>query len=262
MSSAAASRAVFERLFDEAVPRLLDGTHYRDEPPLDGGRWPVSVVCLPDSRVRAHLSGLLDEARVHTGPGHFETGREDASHFTVRALEPYREAARASDTVTAEWIAALDTVARETAPIRLRLSGVTLSNSCIMARALPVDDAPWQLMRRLRAVLGPLAWFEDQWQERDIWYASVLHFAAPLLDASGLIDWARSRQDVPAFDVVLDTLSLVRARYREDDAGRRMVMEPWHTAELTALPTAQLAAVFSALDAACAGGVFSRRCWV
>jgi hypothetical protein len=122
----------------------------------------------------------------------------------------------------------------------------------------------------LRAVLGPLAWFEDQWQERDIWYASVLHFAAPLLDASGLVDWARSRQDVPAFDIVLDTLSLVRARYREDDAGRRMVMEPWHTAELTALPlrsrtarpSAQLAAVFSALDAACAGGVFSRRCWI
>lgn len=234
MASAGSTTAVFDRLFSEAVPALLSGAHRRDEPPVDGGRWPVSVVGLPDEPVRAFLAALMNEARVHAGPGHFETGSEEASHFTVRALEPYREAASPVDAITAQWVAALQAVARETPPVRLRLTGVTLSTSGVMAQAEPVDDAPWELMRRLRAALGPLAWFEDQWQERDIWYASILHFAAPVLDAPGLIGWARERRESPALDIVLDTLSLIRSRYREDGARRLMAMEPWHTVDLAA----------------------------
>ena len=83
---------VFDRLFGDAVPALLAGTHRRDEPPVDGGRWPVSVVCIPDEQTRDVLACVMDEALIHAGAGHFETGSTDASHVTVRALEPYREA--------------------------------------------------------------------------------------------------------------------------------------------------------------------------
>ena len=114
----------------------------------------------------------------------------------------------------------------------MRLTGVTLTASTVMVQAEPVDDEPWELMRRLRAALGPLAWYEEQWQERDIWYASVLHFAAPVRDAPGLVEWAASRRESLAHDLVLDTLTLTRFRYREDGVRRHMAMEPWHTVEL------------------------------
>ena len=227
------SNPVFDRLFGDAVPALLAGTHRQDEAPVDGGRWPVSVVGIPDEPARDALSGVMHEALVFTGPGHFETGRSDASHFTVRALEPYRDAASPKDPITDAWVASLEAVSRESPPIRLRLTGVTLSISGVMVQAEPIGDEPWELMRRLRAGLGPLAWFEDRWQ-RDIWYASVLHFAAPVRDAAGLIDWAKARRSSLAHDVVLDALTLTRFRYRETCRGRYMAMERWNSVGLTA----------------------------
>jgi hypothetical protein len=228
------SNPVFDRLIGDAVPALLAGTHRRDEPPVDGGRWPVSVVCLPDAEAREVLAGVMREAATFAGPGHFETGQSDASHVTVRALEPYREAASPTDLITDDWIAALEEVGRDSPPVRLRLTGVTLSTSAVMVQAEPVDDGPWDLMRRLRAALGPLAWFEDQGQQRDIWYASVLHFAAPVRDAPGLVDWARERRSSLGLDISLDALTLTRFRYRATDVERFMAMERWHTVALSA----------------------------
>ena len=193
----------------------------------------MSVVCIPDVRARDALAGVMHEALAFAGPGHFETGRSDASHFTVRALEPYREAASPEDPITHAWVAALEEVSRESPPIRLRLTGVTLSTAGVIVQAEPVGDEPWELMRRLRAALGPLAWFEDQWQ-RDIWYSSVVHFAAPIRDAPGLIDWAKARRSSLAHDIVLDALTLTRFRYRATHGERHMAMERWHSVDLRA----------------------------
>jgi hypothetical protein len=228
------TRPVFDRLFSEAVPALLGQRHRQDEPPVEGGRWPVSVVSIPDDQSRAVLGDVMSEALIHAGPGHFETGRTDASHVTVRALEPYRELASPDDAICAEWVEAMDEVGRESAPVRLHLTGVTLSSSGVMVQAEPVDDAPWELMRRLRVALGPLAWFEDQWQQRDIWYASVVHFAAPVLDAPGLIRWAQERRHSLDRELVLDALTLTRFRYCASSEGRHMAMEPWHHVDLSA----------------------------
>ena len=234
VSLADPTQPVFDRLFSDAVPALISGRHRQDEPPVDGGRWPVSVVSLPGERSRDVLTNVMNEALVHAGPGHFETGRTDASHFTVRALEPYREAASPADEISEAWTAALEQVGRESPPIRLRLTGVTLSISAVMVQAEPLDDAPWELMRRLRAALGPLAWFEDQWQERDIWYASVVHFAAPILDAPGLVGWAEERRQSLTHDLVLDSLTLTRFRYCANGVRRHMAMERWHSVDLAA----------------------------
>lgn len=234
MSAHVRSNPAFDRLLEDAIPALLAGAHRRDEPPVDGGRWPVSVVCVPDETTRDVLAGVMDEAVTCAGPGHFETGRPDSSHFTVRALEPYRAAASAHEPVADGWISALEDVGRESAPVRLRLTGVTLSVGVVMVQAEPVDDGPWELMRRLRAALGSLAWFEDQGQQRDIWYSSVLHFAGPVRDARGLVDWAVERRSSLGHDVVLDAMTLTRFRYRATAAGRHMAMEPWHSVELGA----------------------------
>ena len=187
------------------------------------------MVCVPDEQARDVLGEFMAEALFHTGPGHFDTGRADASHLTVRALEPYREAAGPADEISGRWIAALHQVGRESPPIRLRLTGVTLSVSAVMVQAEPLDDAPWELMRRLGAALGPLGWFEGQ---RDIWYASVVHFAAPVLDPLGLVRWAEERRRSLSHDLVLDSLTLARFRYCANGGRRRMAMEPWHSVSL------------------------------
>ena len=223
---------VFDRLYDDAVPALLVGEHRRDQPPVDGGRWPVSVVAVPDRRTRELLAAVMAEAVVHAGPGHVETGRSDANHLTVRALEPYREAASPTDDATAQWLAAMAEVGRASAPVALRLTGVTLTVGGVMVQAEPLDDRPWELMRRLRAALGPLAWFEDQGHDRDIWYSSILHFAAPVLDPAGLIGWVGDNRSSLSHDVTIDALTLTRFRHRVDGARRHMAMEPWHTVAL------------------------------
>nr|WP_300046550.1 hypothetical protein [uncultured Nocardioides sp.] len=225
---------VFDRLMGEAVPALLAGAHRQDRRPLDGGRWPVSVVCVPDEQTRDVLAAVMDEALTHAGPRHFATGRVDASHFTVRALEPYREAANPGEPIADAWKAAVDEVGRASPRIRLRLTGVTLSVGGVLVQAEPVDNGPWELMRQLRAALGPLAWFEEQGHQRDIWYASVVHFAAPVVDPEGLIAWAEERRSSVQHDIVLDSVTLARFRYRTAGDEHFMAMEPWHTVDLTA----------------------------
>jgi hypothetical protein len=89
-------------------------------------------------------------------------------------------------------------------------------------------------MRRLGAALGPLAWFEDQWQRRDIWYSSVLHFAGPLRDAPGLVAWAKRNRQSLAHDIVLDALTLTRFRHPAARGRHHMAMERWHSVDLAA----------------------------
>lgn len=226
---ALSSNPVFDRLFESSVDIVRRGDHQRDEPPTDGGRWPVTVVCVPPSAVRDRVSALMREALVHAGPGHFLTGRPDSSHLTVRALEPYREAAAPTDAVTADWLAALERAARDTPALRLRLTGVTLTRSGIMAQLETVDDEPWAFMRRLRAELGPLAWYEDQWMERNIWYATLVHFAAPILDADGLVDWIERHRAIEPLEFTVDAAALVRSRHRWDGDEQYMAMEPWRS---------------------------------
>lgn len=220
---------VFDRLFESSVGVVLRGGHERDEPPAEGGRWPVTIVCVPPQAIRARLDALMREALVHTGPGHFLTGRPDSSHLTVRALEPYRDAAAPTDAVTSDWLAALVRAARSTPPLELRLTGVTLTRGGVMAQVEAVGDEPWAFMRRLRDELGSLAWYEDQWMERNIWYATLVHFGAPILDAKGLVDWVGRHRGIEPVEFIVDAASLVRSRHRWDEDEQFMAMELWHT---------------------------------
>jgi hypothetical protein len=234
VSGVLSSNPVFDQLFATSRDAVLRGQHQVDEPPCEGGRWPVTVVCIPPEPVRERLAGLMGAALAHTGPGHFLTGRPDVVHFTVRALEPYRHAAALDDPVSAEWIAALERAACATAPLRVRLTGVTLTRGSVMAQVETTDDAPWEFMRRLRAELGPLAWYEDQWMERNIWYANLVHFAAPIRDPAGLVGWVTRHRSIEPVEFLLSSAALVRSRHTRIDDAQFMAMEQWHTVRFTA----------------------------
>lgn len=49
----------FDELFESAVPLISSGDHERDTPPVEGGRWPVSVVLRPPAG--SALSHRLDQ---------------------------------------------------------------------------------------------------------------------------------------------------------------------------------------------------------
>lgn len=217
---------VFDTLFEKGSAAVLEGSHQRDEPPVDGGRWPVTVVARAPEDVRELMESLMREALGLAGPGHFVTGRADSVHLTIRALEPYREAAAASDPVVADWRAAMERTASATAPFRLVLTGLTLTPAGVMAQLETTDDAPWQLMDRLGAELGELAWYEDGWMRRNIWYSSLVHFAHDLADARALVDWVSARRDLEPVEFTVDHLALVRSRYVEDPARGERLMRP------------------------------------
>ncbi len=230
---------VFAQLLEAAIPAVLNRSHERDARPVEGGRWPVTIIARPPVAARSVLQGLMREALEFTGPGHFVTGRADSVHVTIRALEPYREAASPTDPVVEPWRSAMERACAATPPFDLHLTGVTLSPSGVIGQLETVDDAPWRFAELLRRELGDLAWFEDRSMRRDIWYATLIHFADDIVDPPGLVDWVRSHLTMePPVDFSIDTIELVRSRYVAPDPGvvapdRLMRPETWCAVSLT-----------------------------
>lgn len=220
---------MFDGLFDAALPHVLAGTHHRDDPPADGGRWPVTVIARPSRRVRSLLEHLMRDALDLASRGHFVTGREDSVHLTVRALEPYREDAAPTDEVVGSWRGAIQRACAATAPLDLTVTGVTLSRAAVLAHVQPDDRGPCRLRDRLRDELGEMAWFEDKWPPRNIWYATLLHFAGDVLDPRGLVAWVRDRRTIDPVPFTVDGVELVRYRYvaGTSDGERLMRPETW-----------------------------------
>lgn len=161
----------------------------------------------------------MNQAEAYAGPGHFRTGTADAVHFTVRALELYRETV--DDQAVRRYAEALGRAARGVGPIALDLVGLTLAPGSVMVCAQPVDDHADRLAQRLREELGDDAWREAGC-ERDIWYASILHFAADIAAPSELVEWVAQRRDLDLGRTVTNTAELVRFRYEDGPAGRLM----------------------------------------
>src|SRR5581483_2064363 len=179
--------AVFDRLFGQGRSAVLSGAHYRDTPPVDGGRWGLSVVFLPDSDAMDRLAALTAEAMDIAGGEHWPTGAPHAVHFTVRAIQVHRCAVQPDDPLEFRCAAALRRAAAGARPVRLRLAGLTLTPSGVMACAVPKDGAADAFAARLGDELGDDGWFEAQFH-RDIWYATLLHFTSDIADRQGLVD--------------------------------------------------------------------------
>ena len=213
----------FDRLFAQAAPLIEQGRHQRDTPPVEGGRWPVGVVLRPDQASAERLEKVMVGVEVLAGPGHFRTGLAGSVHFTVRALEGYREVAAGDDDVVQRYALAMSRAARQVEAIELDLVGMTLTPGTVMVCAHPVDDNGFRLMALLKNELGDDGWHEAG-LNRDIWYATILHFAADIAHPADLVEWVARRRELDLGRIVLDTAELVRFRYEDGADGR--VMRP------------------------------------
>ncbi len=208
----------FDELFDQAAPLIATGAHSRDEPPAEGGRWPLSVI-LPAGT--AFLDDLTAEAAELAGPGHWQTGQLGSAHFTVRALEGYRSAVPPDDPACARYLSAMDRTAD--GPFRMRVTGLTLTPGSVMAAAEPVDDVADAYMDRLALELGPDGWFERPHGRRDIWYVNLLHFTGDIPEPRKLIDWAAERRTKELGELRIPAAELVRFQLV---GGQRPHMRP------------------------------------
>jgi hypothetical protein len=221
VGTGAGGRATFDRLFAEAAPLVSQGEHQCETPPLEGGRWPVSIVLRPDRSCAERLEKLMTEAERSAGPGHFRTGTSGSAHFTVRVLERYREAAGEQDEAVRRYAEAMGRAAGKVGSIALDLVGLTLSPGSIMVCAQPVDESGSRLMDLLRDELKDDGWREAGFR-RDIWYANILHFAADIARPATLVEWVEERRDLDLGHAVLDVVELVRFRYEDAAQGRLM----------------------------------------
>jgi len=183
----------FDRLFAEAVPLIQQGLHQRDTPPIEGGRWPVSVVLRPDPASAERLERVMAEVEGLAGTRHFRTGIAGSVHFTVRVLEGYRELVGEHDEVIQRYARAMSRAAWQVGAIELDLVGLTLAPGSVMVSAHPVDDDADRFMDLLKDELGDDAWREAGIR-RDIWYANILHFAAEIAQPAELIEWVAQRR--------------------------------------------------------------------
>lgn len=227
--SGAGYRAAFDRLFDRGRIAVQAGTHYSDSPPVDGGRWGMSVVLQPEGICAVRLAEVTAEALSVAGVDHWPTGGPEAVHFTVRAIQAHRSVMPPGDPLVGRCAAALKRAGAASRPVRLRMRGLTLTPSGVMACAYPVDSAADDFAARLSDELGDDGWFEAAFV-RDIWYATVVHFTGPVCDPAGLVDWVAARRDLGLGETVIRGAELLRFRYN----GRQPVRVTLATAPLGA----------------------------
>jgi hypothetical protein len=200
----------FDELFTEAAQLITNGQHLRDTPPVEGGRWPVSVALRPptDSPLSRTLDQLTTEAASLAG-GHWQTGQTGSAHLTVRALEYYRPTIDADDPAVKRYRSAMDRAAGLAGPARIEVTGLTLTPGTVMASAVALDDNASLYMARLGEELGP-----DDWHERDygrnLWYLNLLHFTTDIPDPEPLITWVKTHRNTSFGQVTIPTAELVR----------------------------------------------------
>jgi MFS family permease len=171
---------------------------------------------VPDAEATVRLAAVTDEALSLAGPRHWPTGAPDAVHFRVRAIEARRNVIPDHDALVARCAAALAR-ATDATPVRLRLAGLTLTPSGVMACAYPADDAADRFAARLGRELGDDGWFEAAFH-RDVWYATVVHFTGDLADPAGLVRWVAERRQLDLGPATAGNAELIAFRY----TGRHM----------------------------------------
>jgi len=202
------TRSRFDELFDAAVPHILGQTHTRDVVPRTGGRWPISAALLLSPTQALPLTSVVEQMLPLVGPHHFLTGRPAALHVTVRALEHRRENIPLDDPVVARYLSAIRRTASQCPPVRLESTGLTLTTTGVMAAFEPADGAANRLTAVLEQELGPDGWCEAGF-DRTIWYATLLHFAAPILSPESLVAFIAKRRRLDLGALGCRRLSLI-----------------------------------------------------
>ncbi|HET9944416.1 MAG TPA: hypothetical protein VFR56_02105 [Actinomycetes bacterium] len=176
---------------------VLAGRELLDVPPGPGStRWGLSLDVFPDPEAEARLAALADEAAALAGPGQWRTGGTGSAHLTVTYLERDWREVGADDPEVRRHAGHLRRAAAASGPLRWDVTGLVLADRGVLALCAPVDDAPAAFRSAILAGLGGLG-AEEAGYRRAVWWSTLLHFAAPVADRAGLVDWVEAREALP-----------------------------------------------------------------
>jgi hypothetical protein len=215
----------FDELFAAGSRAVLEGAHHSDTPPADGGRWGLAVVLRPQPPCLDAFAALTTQILDIAGGHHWPTGSPAVSHFTVRSLEPFRADVPDGDEAVKRYAAAMERAAACTRPVRLAVRGLTLTPSCVMACAEPEDGTAPAFAAALAEELGDDGWYEAGF-DRTIWYSTLVHFAGPIAQPAGLVQWVAEHRKTFIAQAFLPVTELIRYRHN----GRHTELESLATA--------------------------------
>ncbi len=221
--------AAFTRLFTEGSTKILAGRHSTDVPPsAPSERWGPSVCLRPGPKLCEAFAALTDEAMGSAGAGHWPTGRRVSAHFTVRVLDRFRDDLTPAHPWVEERLTAVRRAAARSGPVRLQLTGLTLTPASVMASAQPIGSGADDFAAALADELGPLGWYEVGF-DRSIWYANLVHFTEAVAAPEALVDWVRQRRALDLGVIEVPAAEILDWRYD----GQQMVPTPLGRAAFT-----------------------------
>ena len=207
---------------------VLGGGALLDVPPGPGSsRWGLSLVLRPDDEAAAHLDALAGEAAAVAGPGQWLTGGLTSSHLTVTYLERTWREVTGDDPDVRRYADLVGRLATTTPPLRFAVNRLVLADQGVLALAVPLDAAAPSFRAAVLAELGGLG-TEEQGYRGSTWWATLLHFAAPVVDPAGLVAWVEEPR-FAAFPLTADLVQVVR--YVHD--GNRTMPVPLGSAACT-----------------------------
>jgi len=192
---------------------VLAGQELLDVPPGPGStRWGLSLDVRLDPAVEQHLDALATEASSHAGPGQWLTGARGSSHLTVTYLERAWREVDPGDEDVRRYAALATALAAGTPPLRWRITGLSLADRGVLAIAEPVDAGPGRFRAAVLEHLGGLG-AEEAGYRGSTWWATLVHFAAPVADRAALVDWVDARLSLPPVLATAERVEVVRYAY-------------------------------------------------
>jgi hypothetical protein len=176
-------------------------------------RWGVSLVLRPDDATAQRLATVAAQVAAVAGPGHWQTGGLGSAHLTVRVLEPYRDPVPLDDPLVRRYGAALSRVAQRSGSPLFAMTGLVVALGGVLAAAEPANASAAGLRALVSGELGEDGHFEDGSYRADVWWSTMLHFAAPLADGAALVGWVDDRRTLDLGPLRARSLDLVRYAY-------------------------------------------------
>ena len=211
---------------------LLAGRALLDVPPAPvGTRWGLSLVARPDALAADRLHVLAAEAAALAGPGQWLTASPGSAHLTVTYLESVHREIDSDDAEVRRLASAVGRLAAGSPPLRWRMTGLALADRGVLALAVPVDDGPDALRACVLAELDEVG-RREAYYRRSVWWATLLHFAAPVADPEALARWVDARTSLPQIPLTAGSVDIVHYEYD----GVRTLPVTLATVALTGVP--------------------------
>jgi hypothetical protein len=163
-------------------------------PHLGSPRWGASLVLRPDEAAARRVAALAAQVSAVAGQEHWPTGGLGSAHLTVRVLEPYRDPVPLDDPLVVRYAEAAQRIGQQSPSPRFAMTGLLVALGGVVVAAEPANSSAEKLRAVVLAELGGDGGFEEDRDRGDLWWSTLLHFAAPLADGVGLVDWVEERR--------------------------------------------------------------------